>query len=327
MASQGLGAPVPAPERRPASRRPPVRLRRHARRAGADLEDAGLPASTGRPGSPPIPPTSIRSSTPPTTRWWAPCPPRCALDETVRRLFAGISAGLGVTDRRASPTRLADALHRGRAARACATAPACWPRLARRHRLGIVSNFYGNLGAVCADAGLAPAVRRDRRLHARSAGASPIRGSSATPSTRSASSPAEATFVGDSPSARHGGRARRRHARTSGSSTPTAPPARRAARATASSARSTSSRGAAVSAVVRRAASSPRATAAGCAPAATPMPKALVPVGGVPLIEAAIAQLRGGRHPLAGDHRQRGMRAPAWTGCAAASPRSTPSSS
>ena len=30
--------------------------------------------------------------------------------------------------------------------------------LARRHRLGVVSNFYGNLGAVCAGAGLAPVL-------------------------------------------------------------------------------------------------------------------------------------------------------------------------
>ena len=39
-------------------------------------------------------------------------------------------------------------------ARACATARRVLARLSRRHRLGVVSNFYGNLGAVCADAGL-----------------------------------------------------------------------------------------------------------------------------------------------------------------------------
>ena len=57
------------------------------------------------------------------------------------------------------------------------------------------------------------------------------------------------------------------------------------------------------------------------------MPKALVPVGGVPLIEATIANFAAAEHPLAGDHRQRGVARLRRLGAGALSPRSTSSSS
>jgi putative hydrolase of the HAD superfamily len=79
-------------------------------------------------------------------------PASLGLDETARRLFAGISAGLGVADRGLTE-RLADRFVEDARA-SLRESSRVLARLARRHRLGIVSNFYGNLGAVCADAGL-----------------------------------------------------------------------------------------------------------------------------------------------------------------------------
>ena len=80
--------------------------------------------------------------------------PTLPLDETVRRLFTGVSARLGVADDRLTERlalRFVEDARTGLRASAQLLA-----RLSRRHRLGIVSNFYGNLGAVCADAGLTP---------------------------------------------------------------------------------------------------------------------------------------------------------------------------
>jgi len=74
------------------------------------------------------------------------------LEATSRRLCRGLYAALGRTDR-----RRADRV----AARFCADSRAAAQRnaallgvLGRRLRLGVVSNFYGNLEAVCADLGL-----------------------------------------------------------------------------------------------------------------------------------------------------------------------------
>ena len=83
-------------------------------------------------------------------------PATLPLDETVRRLFAGISAGLGVTDRPLTE-RLADRFIQD-ARTSLRDSARVLAGLARRHRLGVVSNFYGNLGAVCAGAGLAPVL-------------------------------------------------------------------------------------------------------------------------------------------------------------------------
>jgi len=74
------------------------------------------------------------------------------LEATSRRLCRGLYAALGRSDR-----RRADRV----AARFCADSRAAAERnavllgsLGRRLRLGVVSNFYGNLEAVCADLGL-----------------------------------------------------------------------------------------------------------------------------------------------------------------------------
>jgi FMN phosphatase YigB (HAD superfamily) len=79
-------------------------------------------------------------------------PATLGLDETVRRLFQGISDGLGMADDRLT-TRLADRFIDD-ARTSLRDSGRLLARLAGRHRLGVVSNFYGNLGAVCADTGL-----------------------------------------------------------------------------------------------------------------------------------------------------------------------------
>ena len=74
--------------------------------------------------------------------------------DTVRDLVEGVTAALGLDDPalagRITTKFLADALERLRHnARLLAT-------LSRRYRLGVVSNFYGNLARVCEDAGIRP---------------------------------------------------------------------------------------------------------------------------------------------------------------------------
>jgi putative hydrolase of the HAD superfamily len=117
------------------------------------------------------------------------------LAETVRRVFDGVSAGLGVADARLTE-RLAARFVADCRAHLAASAAVLRP-LAVRYRLGIVSNFYGNLAAICAEAGLAPLLgvvadstvvgvaKPDARIfrHALDALGLP---------------PAQATFVGDS---------------------------------------------------------------------------------------------------------------------------------
>ena len=83
-------------------------------------------------------------------------PASLPLAETVQRVFAGVSAGLGVADPRVTE-RLAGAFVDD-ARRHLAASLAILRQLHTGHRLGIVSNFYGNLAAICAEAGLAPLV-------------------------------------------------------------------------------------------------------------------------------------------------------------------------
>ena len=72
--------------------------------------------------------------------------------DTVKRLVDGVSAALQVDDERLT-TRVATQFVDG--AMRCATANArVLAELARRYRLGVVSNFYGNLATVCDDLGL-----------------------------------------------------------------------------------------------------------------------------------------------------------------------------
>lgn len=81
-------------------------------------------------------------------------PPTLALRETVERLVAGVAGGL----------ELADPTVAGRVAGRFLDATLeslrdntpLLTRLARRYRLAIVSNFYGNLERVCDEAGIRP---------------------------------------------------------------------------------------------------------------------------------------------------------------------------
>jgi putative hydrolase of the HAD superfamily len=83
-------------------------------------------------------------------------PPTLSLEDTVRRVFAGVSAGLGVGDARLTERLAGRFLDEARAG--LGASAAVLGRLARRYRLGIVSNFYGNLAAICAQARLVPPV-------------------------------------------------------------------------------------------------------------------------------------------------------------------------
>lgn len=80
--------------------------------------------------------------------------PALSFRDTVLGLAEGVTEGLGLHDRalaeRIAARFLAKALERLRHnARLLET-------LARRYRLGLVSNFYGNLARVCEDAGIRP---------------------------------------------------------------------------------------------------------------------------------------------------------------------------
>jgi len=79
-------------------------------------------------------------------------PATLSFRDTVHRLVGGVSAGLGVTDDALTArvaTRFVDD-----ARDAVAASTPVLSGLARRYRLGLVSNFYGNLENVCDDLGL-----------------------------------------------------------------------------------------------------------------------------------------------------------------------------
>jgi len=81
-------------------------------------------------------------------------PETCSFRETVARLVAGVGEALELRDPTVAP-RVARRFLDDALARLAGNAPLLG-RLARRYRLGIVSNFYGNLGRVCDDAGIRP---------------------------------------------------------------------------------------------------------------------------------------------------------------------------
>jgi FMN phosphatase YigB (HAD superfamily) len=122
-------------------------------------------------------------------------PATLPLAETVHRVFDGVSAGLGIADARVTD-RLAGAFVDD-VRRHVAASLAVLRRLSARYRLGIVSNFYGNLAAICAETGLTPLVgvvadstvvgagKPDARIFHHALQALGV-------------APAEATFVGDS---------------------------------------------------------------------------------------------------------------------------------
>jgi putative hydrolase of the HAD superfamily len=78
-------------------------------------------------------------------------PETAGLDDTVERLVANLEAGLG-GDRARGRRVAARFLAESRAT--LARNAGVLARLAERYELGIVSNFYGNLDAVCRDAGI-----------------------------------------------------------------------------------------------------------------------------------------------------------------------------
>lgn len=74
-------------------------------------------------------------------------PATLSFEDTVRRLAAGVAAGLAVRDERVIARvagRFLDDAHRH-----LRRNQALLARLRARYRLGIVSNFYGNLETVC----------------------------------------------------------------------------------------------------------------------------------------------------------------------------------
>jgi FMN phosphatase YigB (HAD superfamily) len=74
------------------------------------------------------------------------------LRETVDRLVAGVSARLGIADGRLTARVGGDFLDASLAHLEASSR--LLDRLRGRYRLGLVSNFYGNLDAVCAEAGI-----------------------------------------------------------------------------------------------------------------------------------------------------------------------------
>ena len=122
--------------------------------------------------------------------------PGCGLRKTVERLAAGVSAGLKVSDRSVT-ARVGQEFLDASLARLAASGDVL-ARLRERYRLGLVSNFYGNLTAVCAEAGIVKLfdvvvdstrvgfAKPDARIFRHATDALGV-------------DPAEATFIGDSP--------------------------------------------------------------------------------------------------------------------------------
>jgi putative hydrolase of the HAD superfamily len=82
-------------------------------------------------------------------------PDTLSFGDTVLRLFRGVAGGLGLPAPEREAVRLAARFRADSQARLQANA-ALLRRLAARYRLGIVSNFYGNLATVCEEVGLRP---------------------------------------------------------------------------------------------------------------------------------------------------------------------------
>jgi putative hydrolase of the HAD superfamily len=118
------------------------------------------------------------------------------LAETASRLARGIGEGLGTRDA-SVPERVAErftAESRGNLSRSAALLA----RLSSRYKLGVVSNFYGNLEAVCREAGIG-------RYLSAAVDSEEVRCSKPDPAIfhaaleRLSAEAAEAVFIGDSP--------------------------------------------------------------------------------------------------------------------------------
>jgi putative hydrolase of the HAD superfamily len=122
-------------------------------------------------------------------------PPTTSFQETVARLVAGVASALELPDR-----SIADGVARrflGDSLKNIAGNVPLLRELAHRYRLGLVSNFYGNLARVCDDAGIRSffsvlvdstevgCVKPDPRIFQRALEVLGV-------------SPSAATFVGDS---------------------------------------------------------------------------------------------------------------------------------
>ncbi len=83
-------------------------------------------------------------------------PPTLSFRETVERIAQGLARGMGAADP-ALAERIARRFVEEALARLRASA-LLLGQLSRRYRLGVVSNFYGNLSAVCAETGLSPSL-------------------------------------------------------------------------------------------------------------------------------------------------------------------------
>jgi len=122
--------------------------------------------------------------------------PALSLRETVQRLVAGVSRAVGVADPEVTE-RIETRFYIDSMTYARRSAPLL-AQLAERYRLGVVSNFYGNLTTVCAELGLGQYmnvivdsaevgwVKPDARIFGHAL-------------DRLRVSPAASTFVGDSP--------------------------------------------------------------------------------------------------------------------------------
>ena len=123
-------------------------------------------------------------------------PPGCGFRETVERLAAGVSAGLGISDSSLT-TRVGRRFLDASFAR-LSDSERLLARLHRSYRLGLVSNFYGNLAEVCAEAGVAAhfdVVVDSTRVGFTKPDARIFRHATAALGV----DPAHVTFIGDSP--------------------------------------------------------------------------------------------------------------------------------
>ena len=123
-------------------------------------------------------------------------PPTLPLADTIGRLARGIGQSLGTEDS-ALPARVAERFCRD-AREKLRSSVELFERLSLRHRLGVVSNFYGNLAAVCREAGMGSFLSAavDSSLVGRS---KPHPAIFRAALERLQVEPSESVFVGDSP--------------------------------------------------------------------------------------------------------------------------------
>jgi putative hydrolase of the HAD superfamily len=123
-------------------------------------------------------------------------PAELSLAETAGRLARGIGEGLRTVDA-TLPERVA-ARFTAESLESLSRSAALLARLSSRYRLGVVSNFYGNLEAVCRETGIGrflSAAVDSARIGCRKPDAAIFQAAL----ERLSAGPAESVFVGDSP--------------------------------------------------------------------------------------------------------------------------------